>query len=477
MADIEQANTNTTTVLQTATQSKNNNGTLKEILYAYGPLSLTAFGGPQAHIAMYQMLFVEQKQWLSDQTFTELFAIAQSLPGPASTQLGYSIALLRGGVIAGLLAFCIWSLPGMLVMVAFAYGISSVGQSIPLPVQYIANGLTASAVGLVALAAYKLSIKILVDPISVILGSLAASCAISIQFPWLFPILMIVGGSTTYIESLLKRYLNSLNTRGQENMVPLSTTSSNVNIVQSETGSDSESVNENPITYGFTYSHNTGLIVLSIWVVGLALAVTIRTILVPTVIQIVGTMYFVGSIIFGGGPVVIPLLQSYVVDGAAWMSNREFLFGLALINALPGPNFNLAAYCGALALRGNWYMFLGGILGNFGMFSPGLLLMTGLIPLWKKYRSLDSVQAIIKGVNATAIGLVVAAVYILAKKSIVPIKGDLEVDFLVNYPIYTSVAVMTYSLAGFCKLQPPLAILGGGIVGIIDYVVTEIFKW
>jgi chromate transport protein ChrA len=168
--------------------------------------------------------------------------------------------------------------------------------------------------------------------------------------------------------------------------------------------------------------------------------------------------------------VVIPILQSFAVD-SLWLSNREFLIGLALINSMPGPNFNLAAFCGALAIRSSSVMFLGGLLGSVGIFLPGILLMAAFIPLWKKYRELEIIQSIFRGVNAAAVGLVYAAVYTLSIKSIVPTtanSGDIT-DQLTNHPLYTAVAVITFSAVGYLQVPAPVAVLGGALVGLLDW--------
>jgi chromate transport protein ChrA len=170
---------------------------------------------------------------------------------------------------------------------------------------------------------------------------------------------------------------------------------------------------------------------------------------------------------------VIPLLQNYVVT-AQWLTNQEFLIGLALINAMPGPNFNLSAFCGALALRNSAFMIFGGFLGTIGVFTPGLLLMAGLIPFWKQFRQIKTVQTLFKGVNAAAVGLVFAAVYLLAMKSIVLTNATGSKDAvgkLVDFPLYTAVAIVTFSASGFVGLQAPFAILLGGLVGLSDWLI------
>jgi chromate transport protein ChrA len=142
---------------------------------------------------------------------------------------------------------------------------------------------------------------------------------------------------------------------------------------------------------------------------------------------------------------------------------------------MPGPNFNLGAFCGALAIRTPSLMFLGGLLGSVGIFMPGILLMSAFIPLWKKYRSLEMIQSIFRGVNAAAVGLVYAAVYILSIKSIVPTAGTSadQTDQLTNHPLYTGIAVLTFSAVGFLRLPAPAAVFCGAIVGFVDWLINK----
>ncbi|KAJ3275753.1 hypothetical protein HDV01_007220 [Terramyces sp. JEL0728] len=437
-----------------------------ELFQAYLPLAFISFGGPQAHIALFHSEFVEKRKWIPDNIFVELFAIAQSLPGPASTQLGYSIALLRGGV------------PGSLILIGIAAGVSSFNNSLPTWLSYAVNGMSAAAVGLVAIAAYKLCTKIIKDNTLIVLCAGAAALAISITgFAWLYLAIIVGGGLITFIEGkILAARKGAIQLEsGNNSRIEIEDQNTRESLVQSL--SQDELQPPASSQYGFKLPVRYAFVILGIWLLLLIGAIIIRALNTPIALNIIGSMYFVGSIIFGGGPVVIPMLQSYVVD-QNWMTNREFLIGLAFINSMPGthlftigPNFNLAAYCGALAMRGSPLMIIGGFLGTIGIFSPGLLLMSGLIPLWNKYRKLEVVQLVFRGMNATAVGLVFAAVYILAMKSIVVVQGANagNVDSLTNHPVYTSIALLTFSFCGFLNLQAPIAILIGCVAGLIDY--------
>ena len=264
--------------------------TFIEIIKAYIPLSLTSFGGPSAHVSMYLEKFVIQDKWISEKMFTELFAISQSLPGPASTQLGYSIALLRGGVLAGLLSFICWSLPGMIIMIGFAYGINQIGNSLPLWLQYVSNGLTSAALGLVALAAYKLSTKLLTNPLLVVIGVISASLAVNFtSITWLYPAIIVGGGMITFTQSYIEkkraaRIERESRTNVEENV--------DVNVSSPDVAPE--------VDTNIYSSFKVGLIVLFTWLVLLALSIVFKTIsTIPLALKVFGNLYFAGSIIFG----------------------------------------------------------------------------------------------------------------------------------------------------------------------------------
>ncbi|KAI8852343.1 chromate transporter-domain-containing protein [Chytridium lagenaria] len=175
---------------------------LKEVVINYLPLSWITFGGPQAHIALLFDLFVTRKKWLSEKMFAELFAMSNAMPGPASTQLAFTVALVRGGVACGIIAFLIWSVPGGLVMTFLGYGVGRLGAAgIPVWFKRVQNGLAAVAVSLVALAAFKLGSKILVDKLSVVMAIIAASIVINfLDVIWIIPTMMVLGGIVTTVE-------------------------------------------------------------------------------------------------------------------------------------------------------------------------------------------------------------------------------------------------------------------------------------
>lgn len=165
----------------------------------YWDLGFTSFGGPGVHVIILRQRFVERLKWLDERTFIDLFALGNALPGPGSTQLAFSIAVVTNGVLPGLLAFLLWSLPGALGMVAVGVGVSSIPDQLPGPVLSLFTGLNAAAVGLIALAAFQLGSAAGTDRITIALVWLAASFGICYHAPWMYPVLIAVGGLVTLV--------------------------------------------------------------------------------------------------------------------------------------------------------------------------------------------------------------------------------------------------------------------------------------
>lgn len=179
-------------------------------------------------------------------------------------------------------------------------------------------------------------------------------------------------------------------------------------------------------------------------------------------------MFLAGTVIVGGGPVVIPLLRDYVVD-PGWVSSRDFLIGLAVIQALPGPNFNFAVYLGALALKNsNLPLPIGGIVGFVGIFVPGLVLTFGVQSLWGRLRTRATVGSALRGVNAIAVGMIFTAVYRLWEIGYVK-PGSGRGESLADEPWWVVVAVVAFSGTSWFKIPAPIAIIGGGVLGLCWY--------
>jgi chromate transport protein ChrA len=188
----------------------------------------------------------------------------------------------------------------------------------------------------------------------------------------------------------------------------------------------------------------------------------------PLALDLFANMYLAGTIIFGGGPVVIPLLRSYVVD-PGWVSSRDFLLGLAIIQAFPGPNFNFAVYLGALALQKSQFpTIFGAFLGFVGIFLPGITLAVAVQSFWRVLRRNKWVVDLLRGLNATAVGLVFTAVYRLWEIGYL-VPEDSRGTSLANEPWWVVVAAVTYAESAWFKVPPAVAIVIGAVLGLCWY--------
>lgn len=185
----------------------------------------------------------------------------------------------------------------------------------------------------------------------------------------------------------------------------------------------------------------------------------------PLVLDLFANMYLAGTVIFGGGPVVIPLLRTYVVD-PGWVSSRDFLIGLAIIQAFPGPNFNFAVFLGALALQHSRFpTVLGAFLGGLGIFLPGITLAVAIQSFWRVLRKKKYVVDFLRGVNATAVGLVFTAVYRLWEIGYLAHERS-DGQSLGKEPWWVVVATVTYAGSAWFNVPPPVAIVMGAILGL-----------
>ncbi|KAJ1547813.1 hypothetical protein HK405_004871 [Cladochytrium tenue] len=512
---------------------------LAEVFINYAPLALTTFGGPQANIAVLLDLFVVRRKWLTEKMFAELFAISNSLPGPGSTQLAFTVALIRGGVAPGVLAFLIWSIPAGIIMASLGYAVSRAGASdLPGIVLHLENGFASVAVALVAGAAYKLGVKLITDRFAAVLAVIGASVVVVFSSSaWAIPLVMAAGGLATFIEAYrpasVLRFAAGLRAAWQRHARGTAAGTegegTEVELVEVQNGSaavesgavesvledaSTEHVAQGPSSGGlrqrrqanlpegpavaavqqteqqqgvedeleevyFTYTPATGLAVLGVWLALFVASIVLRTSVDSRPLNVFGTFFFIGSIIFGGGPVVVPLTYGYVVPNG-WLTPTEFLLGLAIVNAMPGPNFNFAAYCGALAFRGSaGTSFAGAVLGWLGIFLPGLLIKAGVLPFWRRYRRLAGVRAVFRGFNSVAVGLVFAATFLLWQKALAVGPGDVRLDAgvgaasgLGQFPFYVAVAAVAFVLVEHMRALPPLIVIAGGLVGLAEWGVT-----
>ncbi|CEL07110.1 Putative Chromate ion transporter (Eurofung) [Aspergillus calidoustus] len=479
-------------------------GRLSEVVRHTWYLGFTSFGGPPVHFQILHARFVEREKWVDEQTYQELFAICQGLPGPGSTKMLFCLVLLHAGFIPALLAFVLWCLPGAIGMYALSLGVQQIDETLPAPVYALLSGLNASTVGIIALAAVQLAEKAIRDKISRILVIFGACAGLCYSALWYFPILMVAGGVATALwdgwvyQQILRVKIAWKNRNRQtepEGDAPGSAgceRSSERNSGQGagtemlrmrKSGTEAFPPNLNDTQAEERDAHPAQDHVIRIRV-GAAIFIFFFTsfiaILVsrakisapPLALDLFANMYLAGTVIFGGGPVVIPLLRSYVVD-PGWVSSRDFLIGLAIIQAFPGPNFNFAVFLGALALRTTSYpTIFGAFLGGLGIFFPGITLAVAIQSFWRILRKQKYIVDFLRGVNASAVGLVFTAVYRLWEIGYLT-PQDRDGQSLAKEPWWVVVAAVTYAESAWFKVPPAAAILLGAVLGLCWYGVVS----
>lgn len=344
-------------------------GTPLEVLWVFLKLGLTSFGGPVAHIGFFRTEFVERKRWLDDRSYADLVALCQFLPGPASSQVGMALGMRRAGWLGALLAWVGFTLPSALLLILFAYGISQHGA---LAASGAVQGLKVVAVAVVAQAVWSMAKSLCPDRTRAALAILATLLTLALPSA-----LGQVGAILT--SGLLGWLLLKL-------PHPEPT-------LQSTCGVSRRA--------GFT-----ALILFTALLVGLPLLVLATG---SASVALVEGFYRAGALVFGGGHVVLPLLESTVVPTGA-VGTAEFLAGYAAAQAIPGPLFTFAAYLGAV-MSGPGSGWLGGLTFLVVIFVPAFLILAGTLPFWERLRERAAMRSAMAGVNAGVVGILLSALY------------------------------------------------------------------
>lgn len=392
-------------------------------------------------------------------------------------------------------------------MFALSIGVSNINENLPRQVYALLSGLNAATVGIIVLAAVELSRKAITDKMTRLIVFLSASAGLLYNALWYFPLLMGIAGVATVVHDFrwvhqALRKLKLVRRREREEVeegVELPTREGERNArepaarVSSEeqsrptsrrTGATDEPVigqetstasNEDvarviPTERRINMSWKTGLLIIALFLLSFTVIMVLRGVLPekPLLYSLFANMYLAGTIIFGGGPVVIPLLREYVV-AEGWVSPRDFLIGLALIQAFPGPNFNFAVYLGSLtAINGGYNPVAGAVLGFVGIFVPGLVIVHGLMGVWSAIRGSRWVKAALRGVNAAAVGLIYTAVYRLWQIGYID-EGYREGTSLAVEPWWVVTTATSFVGGMWFGVSPPVAIMLGGVMGMIWY--------
>jgi chromate transporter len=339
-----------------------------EVFLIFLRLGCTSFGGPVAHLGYFQSEFVERRAWLSAESFAELVALAQSLPGPASSQVGFSIGLSRAGLAGGFAAWLGFTCPSAVLMLAFAFGHSLLNGKGGVA---LLHGLQLVAVAVVAQAVLAMQQRLAPDRRRLVFAIVTVAVVLFAP-PFVATIVAILAGA---VGGLL--------------------------FLRVSTGS----MAEHPVTF---ISKRAGNVAASFFVLLLITSLAIHaTELTP--VNLFANFFRAGSLVFGGGHVVLPLLDGLVV-AKGWISQQAFLAGYGAAQALPGPLFSFAAYAGAAAMP-NSHSLAAGLIALIAIFLPGLLLMTAILPYWDVLRKRAGMQSALRGINASVVGVLIAALY------------------------------------------------------------------
>lgn len=390
-------------------------------------------------------------------------------------------------------------------MYGLSLGVSRIGDELPAPVYALLSGLNAATVGIIALAAVQLAQKAITDRVTRMLVFLSGTVGILFTALWYFPVLMATAGLVTVVHDFkmlhkIFRFFrpprnNSENGDGIDSdaiAIELATRASREparvrsggSMVQQQAGDDdavsspgpesSPARTAPPPTPVGILTWKTGLGVIMGYLVSFTTVMILRGALQspPRTFLVFANLCLAGTIIFGGGPVVIPLLREYIV-AEGWVSSRDFLLGLALVQSFPGPNFNFAVYLGSLAVLGiGVHTVVGAIVAFLGIFLPGMTIVYGFMGLWQLMRSRRWVISLLRGVNAAAVGLVYTAVYKLWQIGFVNAKSTGGMP-LGSEPWFVAITATSFVGGAWFGLAAPFAILLGGVMGLLWYAATQ----
>ena len=388
-------------------------GSALEVLLIFLRLGVTCFGGPIAHIGYFRDEFVVRRRWLNERAYADLVGLCQFLPGPASSQVGFSIGLMRAGYAGGLAAWAGFTLPSALILVLFAYGahafVGPTGAG-------LLHGLKLVAVAIVAQAVWGMASTLCPDRAR---ASIAVTAALIVLFA-ISPLAQIAAIALGGLAGLW--------------------------LCRSVQTSDGEHITV-PV------SRRAGIVALALFLALLFGLPFLARHGAPESIFLFDAFYRSGALVFGGGHVVLPLLhEAFVAPG--WVSDDAFLAGYGAAQAVPGPLFTFAAYLGAVVSQSP-HGIAGAAFGLFGIFLPGILVLIGALPFWDTFSSKPAVRATMHGVNAAVVGLLGAALYTPVWTSAVRSVADFGI-------VLVSFVLLTVWRA------PPLVVVGisalGGIV-------------
>ncbi|WP_232380913.1 chromate transporter [Paenibacillus tianjinensis] len=383
-------------------------GALLEVLRVSAKLGLTSFGGPVAHLGYFHDEYIRRRKWMDERSYADLVALCQFLPGPASSQVGIGIGVVRAGLLGGLVAWLGFTLPSVIALVAFAfllqgYDIGSAGWI---------HGLKIVAVAIVAHAILGMGQKLTPDRNRVTIAVIGAAITLSWQTAFSQVLIIVAAGIAG-----LWLYRKKAAEGTPDLQIPISRT--------------------------------LGAVCLVLFFVLLAGLPLLRGAGEAGWLAMFDSFYRSGSLVFGGGHVVLPLLEREVVP-AGWVSQEEFLAGYGATQAVPGPLFTFAGYLGTMAGG-----IFGAVVAIFGIFLPAFLLVIGALPFWNGLRNSPKIQGALVGINAAVVGILLAAWY------------DPLWTTAILEPSDFALAVILFVMLFFWKLPPWVVVVAGAAGGML----------
>lgn len=343
---------------------KNRLQILLEILLASTKLGLTSFGGPVAHLAYFKEEYIDRRKWLDDKTYTDIIALCQFLPGPASSQVGIAIGMMRGGLLGGVISWIGFTVPSIVLLIIFAM----LYQTFNLSDAGFIHSLKIVAAAVVLHALIGLGKKLTPDKTRLAIAIVAASIMLIYPSAWMQILIIITSGLLG-----LKIFKN----KAEPNVNPFSV----------------------------TISKKTGIISLGILVVSLIALPIITKLTNNPLVNLFDIFFRVGSLVFGGGHVVLPMIEREIVPQGL-MTADQFLAGYGMAQAVPGPLFTFSSYLGTM-MEG----ISGAVVATIGIFLPSFLLIVAALPFLNELQKRTSFQGVLMGVNASVVGILLAAFY------------------------------------------------------------------
>ena len=383
-----------------------------EVFWIFLGMGLKSFGGPIAHLGYFRHEFVMRRRWLDDGAFADLVALCQFLPGPASSQVGFAIGLMRAGYLGGCAAWLGFTLPSAVALVFFAYGADEWAGAVGVG---LLHGLKLVAVAVVAQAVVGMAQRFCSNWQHAAIAVVAGLLVLYINSPGAQIGVIVIGGAAGF---LMHRSRNPMPVNALATPVsPRVAIVSFVVFVSLLIGL--------PALRGIQDSHGVALF---------------------------DAVYRSGALVFGGGHVVLPLLRDAFVE-PGWVSEDAFLAGYGAAQAIPGPLFTFAAYLGVIVVPSRLGI-AGAVLGIIGIFLPGMLLLLAMLPFWKAVGNRHEMQAVLSGINAAVVGLLGATLYTPLWTSSVNTKADFAVAamgllLLSRWHVPPWLVVALGALAGF----------------------------